>query len=88
MRLPKTKGATSLRNCRRRNLRYLCGWEVSQKSLSGRGRSWIENRTELLLGNFGSVMSKKLERTSLYEHRIETDNAKLVRSLLIGCHML
>ena len=36
--------------------------------------------TELVLGKFASVMSDKPGRTSLYEHRIETDNAKPVRS--------
>ena len=36
--------------------------------------------TELLIGKFARVMSDKPGRTSLYEHRIETDNAKPVRS--------
>ena len=36
--------------------------------------------TELLFGKFARVMSDKLGRTSLYKHRIETDNAKPARS--------
>ena len=33
--------------------------------------------TELFFGKFAKVPSDKPERTSLYKHRIETDNAQV-----------
>ena len=66
---------------RRRNSRSLHGTKVSQQrffrvgeELDGKQRSEL---TELLFGKFAKVPSDKPERTSLYKHRIETDNAQV-----------
>ena len=44
------------------------------EELDGKQRAEL---TELLLGKFAKVLSDKPGRTSLYEHRIEMDSAKV-----------